>query len=894
VDWEATPVTGQTVLHYEILGKLGEGGMGVVYKARDTHLDRFVAIKVLPAGKMADPARKRRFIQEAKAASALNHPNIITVHDINSENGLDFMVMEYVPGKSLDDLIPKHGLRVVEALKYAVQIAEALAKAHAAGIVHRDLKPANIMVTDDGRVKVLDFGLAKLIERTRTSQFEGTVTLKQEDEANTAEGSIVGTVAYMSPEQAEDGELDGRSDIFSFGAVLYEMVTGKRAFQRDSKLATLSAILKEEPPPVSSVSVGAPRDLGKIISRCLRKDPERRFQTMADLKVALAELKEESDSGTIADSTTAGAPGRRKSRLVWVLPALAILLAAGAGIFRFLRPASRPAPELKVVPLTSYPGFQMNPALSPDGKQVAFSWDGDKGGNFDIYVKLVDAGTPLRLTTNPANEFAPAWSPDGRYIAFYRESGVGGAIFVVPALGGGERRLAAASGPGLSWSPDGKFLAIMDTPVPTDRTGIFLVSVDTGEKRRLTSPPPQGSDGDCCPVYAPDGRALAFARVQGLNADLYVVQVPAGSNSNQEPQRLTRDEQIRSSLDWTADSRNIVFSRNRSGNNGLWLIPVSGGTLQRLPIAGENAGGITIARSGHRLVYERDFFDQNIWRTAGPNTTDRGGVPERWIASTQQEGEPQFSPDGSRIVFSSNRSGSYEILVCDRDGRNPVQLTSFGGPQAGSPRWSPDSRWIAFDCGKEGNLDIYVISAEGGQPRRLTTEPSDDARPSWSKDGRWIYFGSNRNGSWRIWKAPAEGGRAVQVTRSQDGMEAFESADGKFLYYARLARPGIWRVQAEGGEEIEVLDQAQTGLWAVTSQGICFFDMRSPSGAAMKAYDFATRRQRVIHQFPKQTTIGTFDTSITVSPDGQWILYTQLDQAGSDLMLVEDFRWPQR
>jgi serine/threonine protein kinase len=504
-------VTGQSLLHYEILEKLGEGGMGVVYKARDTHLDRFVAIKVLPAAQMADPARKRRFIQEAKAASALNHPNIITVHDINTENGVDFMVMEYVPGKSLDDLIPKHGLRVGEALKYAVQIAEGLAKAHAVGIVHRDLKPANIMVTDGGQVKVLDFGLAKLIERTRTSQFEGTVTLKQENQANTAEGSIVGTVAYMSPEQAEDRELDGRSDIFSFGAVLYEMITGKRAFQKDSKLATLSAILKEDPPPVNSVATGTPRDLEKIISRCLRKDPERRFQNMADLKVALAELKEESDSGTIADSTTAGAPERRKTRLVWALAALAILFAAGAGIwFRFLRPVSRPAPELKVVPLTSYPGIQMTPALSPDGKQVAFSWDGEKGDNFDIYVKLVDAGTPLRLTTNPAVEYAPAWSPDGRYIAFYRESGAGGAIFMVPALGGPERRLGQStetwwSGADLSWSPDGKFLAITDRIAGTDLLGIFLLSVETGERQRLTLPP-QGYGAIAARFILPTGK----------------------------------------------------------------------------------------------------------------------------------------------------------------------------------------------------------------------------------------------------------------------------------------------------------------------------------------------------------------------------------------------------
>jgi len=287
-------MVGQTISHYRVLEKLGAGGMGVVYKAQDTHLGRSVAIKVLPPEKVADPERKRRFVQEAKAASALNHPNIITIYDIDAADGVDFIAMEYVPGKTLGQVIGRKGLPLRETLKYAVQVAGALAKAHAPGIVHRDLKPANVMVTGDGLVKVLDFGLAKLTDPAEADEFALTRTLR----AETEEGTILGTPAYMSPEQAEGKPVDARSDIFSFGAVLYEMVTGRRAFRGDTKLAVLSALLKDEPQPVSSVREDVPRDLERIITRCLRKDRERRFQHMDDVRVALEELKEESDSGT--------------------------------------------------------------------------------------------------------------------------------------------------------------------------------------------------------------------------------------------------------------------------------------------------------------------------------------------------------------------------------------------------------------------------------------------------------------------------------------------------------------------------------------------------------------------------------------------------------------------
>ena len=478
---------GKTIAHYQTLEKLGEGGMGVVYKARDTHLDRLVALKVLPPEKVADAERKRRFVQEAKAASALNHPNIITIHDISSENGIDFIVMEYVQGKTLDALLPRKGLRLNETLKLSIQMADALAKAHAAGIVHRDLKPTNVMVTEDGLVKVLDFGLAKLTEVSESD--ESTRTMGDE----TKEGTIVGTVSYMSPEQAEGKKVDARSDIFSFGSVLYEMATGQQAFHGDSKMSTLAAILHKEPKPVSEVKEDLPRDLEKIINRCLRKDPSRRFQAMPDLKVALQELKEESDSGTLA--TTAVPQRARRRGAIWTVGLLALFCVVAVAIW-FARSTSKAPTEvpLTAVPLTSYPGFESEPSFSADGSQVAFSWDGEKQDNQDIYLKLIGTEPPARLTTDPADDFSPAWSPDGRSIAFIRSlPGRKAAVFLVPPIGGTERKLAEIDGTvwwsSLAWSPDGESLAIAAMGSSHEPFGLLLLSIETGQKRRLTSPP---------------------------------------------------------------------------------------------------------------------------------------------------------------------------------------------------------------------------------------------------------------------------------------------------------------------------------------------------------------------------------------------------------------------
>jgi Tol biopolymer transport system component/predicted Ser/Thr protein kinase len=875
-------VTGRTILHYQILEKLGEGGMGVVYKARDTHLDRFVAIKVLPPERVADPERKRRFVQEAKAASALNHPNIVTIYDISSEGGVDFIAMEYVAGKTLDQLVGRKGLKLGETLKCGIQIADALARSHAAGIVHRDLKPSNVMVDEHGLVKVLDFGLAKLAEPTGPEV--ETVT------AGTAEGTILGTLAYMSPEQAEGKPVDARSDIFSFGSVLYEMVTGRRAFQRDSQASTLAAILREEPKPASQVGVEIPRDLEKVITRCLRKQPERRFQHMDDVKVALEELKEESDSGALA--ATQPSPRRRRRRLTWAAAVLAVLAVISLGVWLLRSKTEAPATALRAVPLTAYPGFEADPSFSPDGNQIAFSWNGEKQDNYDIYVKLIGPGAPLRLTTDPAQDRGPAWSPDGRWIAFVRFPSSGpSAVFLIPALGGPERKLAEGNFylfeelcSWLAWTRDGRWLVVSDEVRGQEPGGLFLLSAETGERRRLTSVPSMS------PALSPDGRRLAFLRFfLGSVRDVYLANLSEDLRPLGEPTRLTFLNQALASPVWTPDGREILFSSGgHFGQRSLWRIAALPGSSARPEPVGEDSALLAVSYSARRLAYVREFWDSDIWRIDLRGPGQPAGPPVRLISSTRNEFNPDYSPDGKRIAFASHRSGSQEIWVSNADGSSPVQLTSSGGPLTDNARWSPDGQSILFNSHAGGPMDLYLISPDGGVPRRLTSGPEVEAEARWSRDGKWIYFASDRTGRLEVWKMPASGGRPVQVTKN-GGVAAFESSDGRVLYYAKSIRlpSTLWKVPVDGGEETQVLGAplSYSLNFVVVEDGIYFVSasgLRAP--AVLYFFSFVTSALKPV------ATIRLWSFGLTISPDRRSILYPQFDQAGSDLMLVENFR----
>ena len=571
---------------------------------------------------------------------------------------------------------------------------------------------------------------------------------------------------------------------------------------------------------------------------------------------------------------------------------VALALIIGAGLWFIARLiATTPLPTSKLVPLTSLPGSESQAAFSPDGKQIAFVWNGEKENNFDIYVKLLDTEIPLRLTTDPAQDSNPVWSPDGRYIAFLRRLAEKSAVYLIPPLGGPERKLAEVNainyGSSLDWSPDGKSLAAVDRCGSQEPCSLSLISIETGEKQKLTFPPTEHAEynGDTNPAFSPDGKTLAFIRIGSLGvSDVYLAPVSGG-----EPRRLTFDNMTAIGLTWTADGREIIFRSNRGGYPTLWRIPAVGGTPELLPAVGDEAIEPAISHQGQRLVYTRRMMDSNIWRIEMSSPTTRGTSPARLISSTRNDVAPQLSPDGKRIVFASDRAGSLEIWVCDSEGLNPIQLTFFGGVHTGTPRWSPDSRRITFDSRPEGQTDIYVISAEGGKPRRVTMETSEDVAPSWSRDGRWIYFGSKRSGDWQVWKVPPEGGAAVQVTK-EGGFAALESPDGKFIYYAKNRDlPGpLWRVPIKGGEESPVPGFANAvpwGQWAVLDKGIYF--ITAETRATIEFFNFATRQITQIAT-PEKKVFG--GPSLSVSADGGWILYVQIDRNDSDLMLVENFR----
>ena len=783
-------LTGRTLGRYEILAKLGAGGMGEVYRARDTRLKREVALKVLPSKWTRDIDRKRRFEQEARAASALNHSNIVTIYDIDEIEGVNVIAMEYVTGKALDHLIPRQGLPLQHALKYGIEIAAALAAAHAAGIVHRDLKPSNVMVSDTGQVKVLDFGLAKLTEQVTAGEDEPTVTLRPETE----EGAIIGTVSYMSPEQAEGKPVDARSDIFSFGSMLYEMVTGQRAFRGATKISTLAAIVEHEPPPLDAV---APQELVRVITRCLRKEAARRFQHMGDVQIALEELKDES-------TLPAGSgPATRRIRGNWLWTAAAATAVTLAGVFWWYGGAGKPLPPMEIVPFTTDPGPESYPSFSPDGNQVVYNWWGEKRDNFDIYLKMIGVPTPKRLTTDPAADTNPVFSPDGRSIGFVRNPGDRLMFVTMPSIGGPPETVVAEilspwrdkvnwwdDTPGTLWGwfPDGKHIV-------TD--GLTLVSVDTGEQSSLTNPQPSLGP-DFSPTVSPDGRTIAFCRLSGSHmSELYRLDLDAGLKSKGDPRRLTSLKRHTHSPVWMPDGRKIIFVSGQGFVQELWSVPANGSSEpQPLPIKDASIN-LSISRAGNRLAYERILFTKHIWRFSLSRSGDAAGPPVQFIASTRFEDDPQYSPDGKRIAFDSDRSGARGIWVSDADGVNRVELFSQPGALSANPRWAPNGERLAFDSNAAGNRDIYVIRANGGKAVRLTSDAADDRDPSWSVDGKWVYFASNRSGRDEVWKVLADGGDAAQVTRS-GGWRGYESGDGKSTLLPEGGRRANRRVEDAG------------------------------------------------------------------------------------------------
>jgi Tol biopolymer transport system component len=750
-----TLLAGTRLGPYEILSPLGSGGMGEVYRARDTRLGREVAVKVLPSEVASDPERLKRFEKEARAASALNHPNIVTIHDIGSSEGLRWIAMERVEGKTLREVLFGGALDLRRLLPIATQIANGLARAHEAGIVHRDLKPENVMVTRDGLVKILDFGLAK---RTTTESGDEDGS-RFSTETGTSPGVVLGTVGYMSPEQVRGLPLDHRSDIFSFGAILYEMLSGERAFKRNTAADTMSAILNEEPPELSKSGKSIPPALARVVGHCLEKVPEQRFHSLHDVVFALQEAVSQPSA-----SAAAPAPAKvRGSRLLGGIGlAVAVALAAAGAtwwLMRARKTVAVPAPPITLTRLTSDAGLTTEPALSTDGRLLSYASDRSGDGNLDIYVRQVGGGEPLRLTRDPADDHEPAFSPDGTTIAF-RSEREGGGIYVASALGGAGR-LIAPEGRRPQFSPDGNWIAYWVGGLEgasfsiRDYCRIHVVPSAGGQPRRLRSDFAAAAH----PIWSPDGTHLLFLgnRDEKLpmedSIDWWVTPLDSGPAIKTGALAATRQAKLTGPLQvypwavftpsWQPQGDSLVFSAYSGDTTNLWRIGISpetwkvtgppqrltsGTMIERNPSTAFGPGGVV------RLAFANLTQNLAIWSL--PIEPNQGRVTGELKRLTQEAADdffPAISRDGSKMVWVSFRSGRQEIWIRNLRTGEESALTASRSVKY-LPAFSPDGSKVSYS--ESPSWNVYIVSSAGGPPE-MVCEGCGEAT-GWSSDAKRI------------------------------------------------------------------------------------------------------------------------------------------------------------
>ena len=714
---------------YRIEEMLGAGGMGVVYSAEDTRLHRVVALKILPQASGLDAESLQRFEREAQAVAALNHPNVVTLYGVDEADGLRFLTMELVTGKTLASLLPRHGFAPPQFLEIAAPLADAVGAAHQCGIVHRDLKPANVMVGADRRIKVLDFGLAKPMRRESVGPEAETVA----ESELTAHHHVVGTVPYMSPEQVEGRPVDARSDIFSLGVMLYEMATGARPFRGDSAMSIMSAILKDSPPAPRQVNANVSRDLDRIIRRCLAKEPARRYQSAVDLRNDLEELQQQVEPGEALEVVHPVAVRRTP----WTAAAIAaslLIAVAGYTLFRTWRAEGlRPAKvRAEFAQLTSQPGVEWFPSLSPDGKWLVYSAAG--AGGRQIYLQSVSGQNPLDLSSDATvDDDQPVFSPDGERIAF-RSSREGGGIFVMGRTGEAARRVTR-TGFKPSWSPDGTQLAFTTENVELNpqnsetRSELWAVTVNTGETRRL-------NDGDAILAsWSPHNYRIAYTHRLGNPAQAEVWTIPVTGGT---PAPLIRDKAVNWNPAWSPDGRYLYFVSDRTGSTNLWRVPID-----------ESSGKPT-------------------------------GEPEPITTPAPYLAHPSFSADGKRIAYASVLvTANIQRLALDPSGTpkgEPTWVTT-GSRRWANPDASPDGEWITFYSLVQPGGHLYVAHPDGTSMRQLTTDSATDRMPRWSPDGKWIACFSTRSGRIELWKIRPDGSDLRQLTEGGAGYLAW-SPDG--------------------------------------------------------------------------------------------------------------------
>jgi Tol biopolymer transport system component/tRNA A-37 threonylcarbamoyl transferase component Bud32 len=762
---------GERVGHYEIIRFLGQGGMGVVYRARDERLARHVALKTLRKRYALDPRLQRDILREARIAARLQHANIVPIYDVFEAREQPWIAMQLVEGGSLADRIEREGaLPLGEAVSIAAAIADALATAHEQGVLHRDVKPGNILITRRGVPLLADFGISSwLLCQTDQESPSGTAVTETDPR------SIPGTPAYMSPEQVAGERLDARSDLFSLGTMLYEMCAGQRPFRGEDRSATRKAVARLDPPPVSSLNRKVPPALERIVSKALAKRREDRYQSAREMHHDLCalELERVPRWKVLARAVLRGA----------AVVAVALLLRYAFGP----RPAPQKTPTASPRQLTTWPGRESRPAVSPDGTLVAF--ESDRAGNGDIWLVDVRGGEPLRLTDDPAPDRSPAWFPDGRTIAFVSERDGPPGIWRVPTLGGPQVRLIPnASDPAIS--PDGRTIAFSAVHGEWRRIAIAPLD-DLGTVTWLTH------DGDglwdhSLPAWSHDGRTICYAEAKNLCL------VPAAGGP---VRRLTTDDAADFAPAWSPDDRTVYFASYRGGTLALWRVPADGGEPERVTLGTGNESEPSVSSDGSRLLHSTvdvqiDFVLRDLATGA-----------EAVLAESRLRASPALAPDGSALVYSARGGGGRtDLWVQPLDRGMPSgqarQLTEQAGTVSHAS-FSPDGRWVVYYRVADGQRDVWIVPAAGGAPIRFTDGPANEFEPSWSPDGRWIAFSSDQGGGNHVWIAPVSAGRPAGPAR-----QLTRGATSDFIpRWSPDARRIAFLGNTAGGQEVYVVER---------------------------------------------------------------------------------------
>ncbi len=779
-----TLAAGSRLGPYEVLGQIGAGGMGEVYKARDPRLGREVAIKVLPASFSSDADRLRRFEQEARAAGVLNHPNITAVYDIgtNQSDGAPYVVQELLEGETLRSVLAAGKLPQRKAIDYALQTAHGLAAAHDKGIVHRDLKPENLFVTHDGRVKILDFGLAKLLpfgEGSGPQTNLPTVT-------GTEPGVVLGTLGYMAPEQIKGRPADARSDIFSFGAILYEMLSGKRAFHADSAGETMAAILKEEPADLSVTNQAISPGLDRIVRHCLEKNPEQRFHSAHDLAFDIEAL-----SGT--SGQTAVPAKSRSLRISPVAVGLAGLAVGFALAYLALRGRGPRSAGGGAMPtysrLTNLSGAEEFPALSPDGQLLAFVHRAN--GKANIFAQRAGSRKPSNLTADCNRESdAPAFSPDGAQIAYASQCGDGG-LFVMSATGENARRLTSF-GSDPAWSPDGREIVYATEPIqrPYGRQGtseLWAVDVGSGKTRRVLT----GLDG-VQPNVSPHGLRIAYWGLPtgGSQRDVWTMPY-AGLKSGEKPVAVTSDPAVDWNPVWAPDGRSLYFLSNRNGVMNLWRIPIDEATgkvlgpAEPLSLPAREVGGLAVARDGRHIAFVDRRTTHAIERLMLDADGRAAGKPEAVYEGSQEIADFDLSPDGKTLAFDSRGGTQDDLFLMPADGSGIRQLLD-DAPKDRHPTFTPDGKRLVFISDRTGRYEVWAISTDGSGLTELTKTNKDTLiEPMISPDGRRVAAHTTTSGVLFTMDDRGTAGAVEEIKGPADGVIFFPMAwspDSRVLF----------------------------------------------------------------------------------------------------------------